>query len=1080
MRNALLDVFMNPLRHDLVAETLSSDFYDQEQTNVILKSSVTTPDIFYGADLEDNLKIACMDPTSNADSLKNTSSGQPFFTQELPRFHNSSRPEIAIVGMSGRFLSADDLEQFWDLLYQGLDVHERVPNLRWDEKTHVDVSGEGKNTSATPYGCWLKQPDLFDARFFGMSPREALQVDPAQRLALLTAYEALEQAGIVTDRTTSTQRDRIGVCYGVTSNDWMETNSAQNIDAYFIPGGNRAFIPGRINYHFKLSGPSYSIDTACSSSLTAIQLACNILWQGDAGTMIAGGTNILTNPDMTSGLDKGHFLTRKGNCRTFDETADGYCRVEGVATVVMKRLDDAIADNDPILGVILETCTNHSAESASITRPYCGAQQSLFHKALGTMSPSVVDYIEMHGTGTQVGDATEMDSVLKVFAPSTGSHRRPRDRPVYLGSVKPNVGHGGAVAGVTSLIKVLLMMQHRVLPPHCGIKTAINSKFPSDLSSRGINIVKQPSEWNRSPETPRTAMINSFSAAGGNTVLLLQEFPEGISTDNEDPRKYHSICISAKSRTALEANTHNIIQFIRQQSRKGLDLSSLSYTSTVRRVHHGYRICANGSTGEEIALGLSRSLDLSSKGQSLELATEVILAFSGQGSQYFGMGKDLYEHLSSFRADIRRYNGIALSQGFCSILPVMLEDQKVSSHCPPGAFQLAMTCLQLALVRLWLSWGIEPRAVVGHSIGHYAALNAAGVLSEAEVIFLVGLRGQILAERFVSPRHCMAAVNISPLAIRPFLDSRDIEISCINGPNSIVLGGEQSQMKILQSTLASEGIIVTPLNTSCAFHTSQMDSVLKDFALATGGVTFRPASIPIICPLNGGMLDNEKVLGPSHTADHLRKPVKFFEAMTAARDSGHITPSTIFLEIGPGSAICRMIKLCLGDATTTFPSLGRMSNSWKHITSAVSMLYRAGANINWAKYHAEFTHAQRVLRLPSYSWDLESYWIQYRNDWSLRKGDPLAESQGGRPSILSTTIHGLIDEKVNDGDLSVTVQSDLSHSALDSIVQGHKVGGLPLCTPVRTYPCEASRDSLSIIEKRFKPTTVGNKPNFLR
>lgn len=223
-------------------------------------------------------------------------------------FNKPAKPAIAIVGFSGRFPRVNDLESFWDIIHQGLDVHARVPPLQWDEKTHVDTSGDGKNTTMTPFGCWLDNPDRFDARFFGISSREAKALDPAQRLALMTAYEALERAGIVPNMTASTKADRVGVCYGVTSNDWMETDSAQEIDAHFIPGGNRAFIPHRINYFFNFNGPSMSIDTACSSSLAAIQNACMLLWQGEADTMICGGTNIITNPDFTSGLDRGHFL----------------------------------------------------------------------------------------------------------------------------------------------------------------------------------------------------------------------------------------------------------------------------------------------------------------------------------------------------------------------------------------------------------------------------------------------------------------------------------------------------------------------------------------------------------------------------------------------------------------------------------------------------------------------------------------------------------------------------------------------------------------------------------------------------
>lgn len=272
---------------------------------------------------------------------------------------NPKTAKLAIIGMAGRFPGgADNTEEFWNLLYEGLDVCKSVPPRRWDVETHIDLTLKKKNTGGVPWGCWLDDAGLFDARFFNISPREAPQMDPAQRLALMTAYEAIEEAGIVADATPSTRPDRVGVFFGVTANDWAESNSAQDIDAYAIPGGNRAFVAGRINYFYKFSGPSYAVDTACSSALSAIHIACNSIWRGDIDTAIAGGTNIITNPDPHAGLDRGHFLSRTGNCRSFDDDADGYCRGEGVGTIIIKRLDDAIADNDNILAVVLDTMTN--------------------------------------------------------------------------------------------------------------------------------------------------------------------------------------------------------------------------------------------------------------------------------------------------------------------------------------------------------------------------------------------------------------------------------------------------------------------------------------------------------------------------------------------------------------------------------------------------------------------------------------------------------------------------------------------------------------------------------------------------
>jgi len=332
---------------------------------------------------------ALTNPTTRGDSPTGNSNGRP------------EQSKIAIIGYSGRFPEAADPESLWHLLHQGRDVHREIPPDRFDVNTHYDAKGKKKNASQVRHGCFINEPGLFDCRFFNLSPKEADQSDPAQRLALLTAYEALEMAGVVPDRTASTQRDRVGIFYGMTSDDWREVNSGQDVGTYFIPGGNRAFTPGRINYHFKFSGPSVSVDTACSSSAAAVHMACNSLWRNDCDTAIAGGTNVMTNPDNFTGLDRGHFLSHTGNCKTFDDGADGYCRADAVGTVVLKRLEDALADKDPIQAVICGAYTNHSAEAESITRPHIGAQSAIFRRILNDAGhdPLDVSYIEMHGTG---------------------------------------------------------------------------------------------------------------------------------------------------------------------------------------------------------------------------------------------------------------------------------------------------------------------------------------------------------------------------------------------------------------------------------------------------------------------------------------------------------------------------------------------------------------------------------------------------------------------------------------------------------------------------------------------------------
>lgn len=360
IRVALQDILIEQLRWDNVLKECGTSFGNIDvvsQCNVysIIKSPNVSQSL--AQTLRQTRKVDVSVSNAMIENARDVDDARP--TGKV------SDSKIAIVGYSGRFPDAESNQKFWELLHKGLDVHREIPPDRFDVKAHFDPTGKKKNTSRVQYGCFIEEPGLFDARFFNMSPREASNTDPGQRLAITTAYEALEMAGYVPDRTPSSQRNRVGIFYGMTSDDWREVNSGQNVDTYYIPGGNRAFTPGRINYHFKFSGPSFSVDTACSSSFAAIHTACNSLWRGDCDTAIAGGTNVMTNPDPFAGLDRGHFLSTTGNCNTFDDEANGYCRADGVGSVILKRLEDAEADHDPVYGVLLGACTNHSAEADS-------------------------------------------------------------------------------------------------------------------------------------------------------------------------------------------------------------------------------------------------------------------------------------------------------------------------------------------------------------------------------------------------------------------------------------------------------------------------------------------------------------------------------------------------------------------------------------------------------------------------------------------------------------------------------------------------------------------------------------------
>ncbi|KAJ6199961.1 hypothetical protein J3E72DRAFT_186462 [Bipolaris maydis] len=1038
LKEAVSQILLQPISWPSIINEVQKWLYATDPASFQIVAIATTAEqLVYNALKQTSLnKLILSQPAQVESAVPEQTNGNP------------KQPKLAIIASSGRFPGAKDNEAFWNLLYQGLDVHREVPDFHWDAKSHVDPSGKEKNTSATPLGCWLDNPKEFDCKFFNISPREAAEVDPAQRIALMTAYEAIEQAGLVPDATPSTRRDRVGVFYGVTSNDWMETNSAQQISTYFIPGGNRAFIPGRINYFFKFSGPSYAVDTACSSSLAGIHIACNALWRGDIDTAIAGGTNVLTNPDMTAGLDRGHFLSRTGNCKTFDDDADGYCRGEGVGTVIIKRLDDAIADRDPIQAIILGAYTNHSAESDSITRPHAGAQNAIFNKILnqGAVKPYDVSYVEMHGTGTQAGDATEMSSVLDTFAPPLDQIKKPRskEQPLYLGSAKPNIGHGEAASGVSALIKVLLMMQKNLIPPHVGIKTKINRKFPTDLDKRNVNIAREPIPWKRTGSQPRRTFVNNFSAAGGNSALLLEDAPVFEELEDTDPRTIHVLAISAKNGVSLQGNLKSMHKYLKQNP--DVSLSQLSYTTTSRRMHHQHRVMLTGKNSEEMCQQIEKAIQDNAGMTRPKCAPKVLFTFTGNGAQYPGMGRELFKNFSVFRTEMRCLDRIGRNLGFPSMLPVIESAELDIGKFAPTPVQLATTCMQIALTRLWSSFGIHPAAVVGHSLGEFAALNVAGVLSDTDTVYLVGKRAQLLEAKCQVGTHSMLVVRTDLKTIYGALQDQKFEVACINSPIETVLAGPNEDITTFSAILNEAGIKSTLLKVPYAFHSSQVDPILEDFARLACGVKYSPARVPVLCPLEGRVIEKGEVFVGEYFSRHCRELVDMITALEQAQSKGYITDSTMTLEIGPHPAVSGMIKANL-PKVASLPSLQRGRTACQTLTAALKSLYMGGANLRWSEYHRDFSSAQKVVQLPAYSWDLKEYWIQYINDWSLRKGDPPLLLEQKASKLESTTIHNIVEETGDAKKVHIVVEADIARKDLSPLVQGHEVDGIPLCTP---------------------------------
>ena len=966
--------------------------------------------------------------------------------------------KIAIVGLAGRYPNAASHEALWELLMKGLDVHRRIPADRFDADAHCDPSGKGKNKSHTPFGCFIDEPGLFDPRFFNMSPREAAQTDPMGRLALVTAYEALEMSGYVPNRTPSTKLHRIGTFYGQTSDDWREINAAENVDTYYITGGVRAFAPGRINYYFKFSGPSYSIDTACSSSLAAIQLACTSLWAGDCDTACAGGLNVLTNPDIFSGLSKGQFLSKTGSCKTYDNAADGYCRGDSCGTVILKRYEDAIADKDNILGCILGAATNHSAEAVSITHPHAGAQEFLYKRVLANagIDAHEVSYVEMHGTGTQAGDGIEMTSVTNVFAPR---HRQRRpEQTVHLGAIKANVGHAEAASGINSLTKVLLMMKHGKIPANVGIKGEINKTFPADLKDRNVHISQKAVEWPRKGAEKRKVFLNNFSAAGGNTALLLEDGPLAEAPKGVDPRGTLPLTVTGRSIASLKRNIANLQDYIKENP--DTTLPSLSYTLTARRIQHNYRVAFPLSDISKVNDALQAQIKDSYSPVPM-VPTKVAFCFTGQGSQYTGLGQKLYQDLQSFRDDINQLNHLATVQGLPSFLELL--DGTDVQTLSPVKVQLGMACIQVALARMWASWGIEPAAVIGHSLGEYAALHVAGVISASDMVILVGRRAELLVRDCTPHTHGMLAVKGSADAIRNTLGSKMTEIACINGPEETVLCGSGEVVGAANDVLTQKGFKATKLNVPFAFHSAQVDPILAAFKKVASSVTFNKPSVPVLSPLEGEIIREAGVINPEYLARHARETVNFWTALKSGQTAKVFDDKTTWLEIGAHPVCSGMVKASIG-ATVTAPSLRRGEDPWKTIATSMCALSTAGVYINFDEFHREFNDAQALLALPTYSFDNKKYWLDYHNNWTLTKGEapqvkevivekqvagapvaaaaPVAEAPAKR---LSTSCQKVVSEEFTGTSAKVVIRSSLADSKLYPVVCGHMVNNAALC-----------------------------------
>ncbi|KAF9263364.1 ketoacyl-synt-domain-containing protein [Marasmius fiardii PR-910] len=957
------------------------------------------------------------------------------------------RIPVAIVGMAVNMPGAPSVAKLWEVLEKGINTVTEVPTERFNISEYNHPSDKGSKRAMKAHtGNFIVDPSLFDAEFFRISPREAKSMDPQQRLLLHTAYEALENAGYVPDATPSFQKDTFGCYVGVATDDYIQ-NLRNEIDVYYSTGTLRAFLSGRISYVMGWSGPSIVIDTACSSSIVSLYQACRALSNGDCNAAIAGGVNVISSPDMMIGLDRGHFLSPTGQCKAFDASADGYSRSEGCGLFVLKRLSDAIAENDNILGVIRGIEVNQSGNAHSITHPHAPTQVKLFERLLDNagVDRTRINVIEAHGTGTQAGDPNELESIRRTF--SVG---RARSNPLHVTSVKANIGHLEAASGAAGLAKLLLMLRHKTIPRLISLKNL--NPLIAPLASDNTMIDTVACQWSSSePGVSRISMLNNFGAAGSNGALLLEEH-------SSSPRESNAVttalpfCLSAKDSRALEALRQRYVEYLKLN--EDVDLGNVAYTMTARRQIYSSRIAVTASTRQE----LIEKLEQASVVQANSSAdADVAFVFSGQGGQYLGMGGELYKTSPIFRKHIDECRGMLLRMGFNDILSVILppgEESGLPSTDEFEVYQTAVFSLEYSLAKLWMTWGLAPKAVMGHSLGEYAALVIAGVLSLRNALFIVASRVRLMLQKCALGSTGMIAVNIDPSKMAKVLasstDLNGLSIACYNSVSDCVVSGSMDQVKALKKHLDSEvrckNVV---LNVPFGYHSSAMNPLVEDLDTIAETVTLSPPTIPIVSNVFGNLVEpgDSTVFTHTYFSRHCAEPVRFSEGFANLLTNPELA-SSIWIEVGPHPTTLPMMKACptLLKNVRLLPSLRKQQDTWSVLSSSLSTLYQETSHITWRDV---FDHLGGVtcVDLPSYPFHPSKFWVAFKENQpgvQVPVEVPASDDSVTEFSLLRSWIQRPSSANGNTAIFEVPI------SSLASLITGHMVGESPLC-PASVY-----------------------------
>ncbi|WUH89159.1 SDR family NAD(P)-dependent oxidoreductase [Streptomyces sp. NBC_00433] len=868
----------------------------------------------------------------------------PVSAEPRPAAAADADEPIAIVGMAGRFPQAPSVEDFWTLLSEGRDGVTAPPDGRWDAATL------GSDRITTLEGGYLTDVDRFDSAFFSVPAREADNLDPQQRLLLESAWHALEDGGIAPGRLRGT---RTGVFVAIGYADYarlLARGGTPHIDAYYSTGTALNAAAGRIAYTLGLNGPAMAVDTACSSSLVALHLAVRSLRSGESDTALAGGVNILLDPVSWTAVSQAHMLSPTGRCRTFAADADGFARSEGCGVLVLKRLSDARRDGDRVLAVVRGSAVNQDGASSGLTVPNGVAQEAMITAALADAhtAPAEVSYLEAHGTGTSIGDPIEVGAAWRVLGPG-----RAADEPLLVGSVKSNIGHCETAAGMAAVFKTVLALRHDTIPADLHFDRP-NPHVP--WSDMNVRVVDTARPWPRGSR-PRVAGVSGFGFTGTNAHLIVSDappppLPGGASENSPEPPRHHLLPLSAPDADGVERLTDAWRD--RLAGCRDEDLPALVAAAAAGRSHFPHRRAVTGRDREQLLAALEERAPV---GHTRAGGPRIAFLFTGQGSQFFGMGRELYETEPVFR-EVFDACDQAVAPGLgASLTDLVLYGGDRTAINETRVTQPALVALQTALAALWESWGVRPAVLLGHSVGEISAAVHAGVMDRATGLALITERARLMQG---TRRGAMLAIAAPEDAVRGWTEGLEVDVAVLNGPQATVVSGDPEAVDALAARLKSDGVKARRLAVSHAFHSRLLEPAMDEFSALLGTFDFADPHTPLITNVTG-RLARPGEYDAAYWRRHARNPVRFLDGL---RQLGELDID-VCLEIGPDRTLVNMLKGAgLAPPGGAAPSLRRGSADRAGLLAAAKVLYEAGQDLDWRHIHAAAGHDDSAPRYP--------------------------------------------------------------------------------------------------------------------